>query len=120
MICLGNKQIILSFLRLHPSTAFQILLLTMMVTPFLLRDSVLCWSSLEEIPHVQGQRNPSKRVRGWSGGEEIPHIQGQRRSPSKMVGGANSHLESNPIPTRDAQRAQINFVCTRTQVPLRD
>ena len=34
-----ETEIILSFLRLHPSTAFQTLLLTMMVTPFLLRDS---------------------------------------------------------------------------------
>ena len=42
----------------------------------------------------------------WSDFEEIPHIQGQRRSPSKMVGGAKSCLESNPIPTRVAQRAQ--------------
>ena len=25
MVCLGNKQIILSFLRLHPSIAFQTL-----------------------------------------------------------------------------------------------
>ena len=32
-------QIILSFLRLHPSTSFQTLLLTMRATPFLLRDS---------------------------------------------------------------------------------
>ena len=32
-------EIILLFLRLHPSTAFQTLLLTMMATPFLLRDS---------------------------------------------------------------------------------
>ena len=38
MVCLEN-EIILSFLRLHPSTAFQTLLLTMMATPFLLRDS---------------------------------------------------------------------------------
>ena len=30
MVCLGNEEIILSFLRLHPSTAFQTLLLTMM------------------------------------------------------------------------------------------
>ena len=37
---------------------------------------------------------------------KIFHIQGQRRSPNKMVGGAKSHLESNPIPARDAQRAQ--------------
>ena len=32
-------EIILLFLRLHPSTAFQNLLLTMMATAFLLRDS---------------------------------------------------------------------------------
>ena len=32
-------EIIPSFLRLHPSTAFWNLLLTMMTTPFLLRDS---------------------------------------------------------------------------------
>ena len=36
---LERTEIILSFLRLHPSTAFQTLLLTMMDTPFLLRDS---------------------------------------------------------------------------------
>ena len=34
-----ETKIILSFLRLHLSTAFQTLLLTMMATPFLLRDS---------------------------------------------------------------------------------
>ena len=33
-----DVEIILSFLRLHPSTAFQTLLLTMMAIPFLLRD----------------------------------------------------------------------------------
>ena len=40
IVCLGNEQ--RSFchsLRLHPSTAFQTLLLTMMAIPFLLRDS---------------------------------------------------------------------------------
>ena len=34
------------------------------------------------------------------------HIPGQRRSPSKMVEGTKSHLESNPIPARDVWRAQ--------------
>ena len=34
-----ETEIILSFLRLHPSTAFQTLFLTIMATPFLLRDS---------------------------------------------------------------------------------
>ena len=54
----------------------------------------------------------------WRDFEKIPYIQGQRRSPSRMVGGAKSRLESYPIPTRDAQRAQTNL-CTRTQRPHR-
>ena len=33
-------------------------------------------------------------------------VQGQSRSPHKMVGGVKSCLESNPIPTRNARRAQ--------------
>ena len=41
----------------------------------------------------------------------ILHAQGQRRSPSKMVGGAKSHLESNPFPTRDSQMAK-QTLCT--------
>ena len=41
--------------------------------------------------------------------KKIPHIQGQRRSPTKTVGGAKSHLESNPIPTRDTWRAQTKL-----------
>ena len=52
----------------------------------------------------------------WNSYEEILHVQGQR-SPSKMVGGVKLHLESNPIPARDAQRTQIYLVCTRTQRP---
>ena len=76
-----------------------------------------CWSDFEEIPHIQGQRSPGKMVgtgaaaaRGWSDFEEILHIQVQRRIPRKMVGGAKSHLESNPIPARKAQRPQTNLV----------
>ena len=38
--------------------------------------------------------------------KNIPHVRGQRRSPSKMVGGEKWHLESSPIPARDAWRAQ--------------
>ena len=55
----------------------------------------------------------------WSEFEEIPHIQEQRKSASKMVGLVKSHLESNPIPARDSQRAQTDLVCTRTQRPHR-
>ena len=49
--------------------------------------------------------------------KKTPHVQGQRRNPSKMVGGANLSLESNPIPTREAQRAQTNLVCTGPRDP---
>ena len=52
--------------------------------------------------------------------KKIPHIQGQSRSPSKTVGGAKSHLESNHIPNRDSWRAQTYFVLTRTQRLHRD
>ena len=41
----SRTEIILSFLRLHPSTAFQTLLLAMTATPFLLRDS--CFDCVE-------------------------------------------------------------------------
>ena len=34
-----------------------------------------------------------------------------------MVEGAVSRLESNPIPTRDTQRAQTTLVSTRTRDP---
>ena len=54
-------------------------------------------------------------AQGWSNFEEISHFQGLRRCPSKMVGGVNLCLKSNPIPTRNAQRAQTNLARTRTQ-----
>ena len=48
--------------------------------------------------------------------KKIPHVQGQRRSPSKMVWGAKSRLESNPISTRGAQRAQRK-ACGHQEAP---
>ena len=59
-------------------------------------------------------------ARLWSNFEEISHIQKQRRRPRKMVGEVKSYLESNPIPTRDVQRAQTYLVRTRTQRPHRE
>ena len=74
----------------------------------------------------RNQRSPSSMVgtgaaavQHWSSCEEIHHIQGQRRSPSKTAGGANSHLELNPIPTRDTQRAQTNLVHQDPETPQR-
>ena len=51
--------------------------------------------------------------------KDIPHPR-QRRSLSKMVERAKLNLESDPILTRVAQRAQTSLVCTRTQRPHRD
>ena len=36
------------------------------------------------------------------------YVKGQRKSPNKMVGEAKSHVETNPLPARDTQRAQTN------------
>ena len=77
-----------------------------------------CFSSI--FHEVRGYTHWSSALCNQLHCEEIPHVQGQRRSPSKMVGGVKSHLESNPIPTRDTQRAQTNLVHTRTQRPHRD
>ena len=85
--------------------------------------AVAAWhrSDSEEIPHIQGQRSSSKlvgtgavavAVRCLSDCEEIPLIQEQRTSPSYIVGGTKLHLESNPTPTRNTQRAQTNL-CAR-------
>ena len=82
-----------------------------------------CWSGHEEIrprsekPHKMVGAGAAAAWR-WCNFEEIPHIQGQRRSPSKIVGGANSYLESN-IPARDAQRAQTNLVHQDPETPQR-
>ena len=50
--------------------------------------------------------NNHRQENAGSHPKKIPHVQGQRRSHNKMGGGAKLHLESNPIPTRDAWRAQ--------------
>ena len=43
--------------------------------------------------------------------KKIPHIQGQRRSFNRTEWRVKMHLESNHIPTRDAQRTQT-IPCT--------
>ena len=75
----------------------------------------------------QGSRpSPRKRNAKWLSEEALQiavkrrEAKGKGEAPSKMVGGAKSHLESNPIPARDAWRAQTNPVHTRTQRPHRD
>ena len=61
-------------------------------------------TSWGDTPHPRSEK-PQQDGRHWSG---IPHVQGQRTSPSKTVEDGNPCTESNPIPSRDAQRAQTN------------
>ena len=66
-----GTKIILSFWGLHPSTAIQTLLLTMMATPFLLRDSCLI-------------RNLSSKAFLWQSFYGFPY-------PAALTPGALSH-----------------------------
>ena len=68
-------------------------------------------------------------LHSWSGGcmvlEQLCNTQCPRakEKPQKDGGGCvcvKLSLESNPIPARDAQRAQTYLVCTKTQRPNRD
>ena len=61
---------------------------------------------LQELQNYNSLLNNYRQENVRSHQKKIPHIQGQRRSPSKTVGGAKSHLESNPISARDTQKAQ--------------
>ena len=75
---------------------------------------------LQELQNNNSLLNNHQQENIGSHQKNIPHVQGQRRNPSKMIGGVKSRLESNPICSRDAQRAQTNLVHTRTQRPHRD
>ena len=74
----------------------------------------------QELQNYNSVLNNRQQENVGSHQKKIPHYKGQKRSPSKMVGWAKSCLESNPKPTRDAQKAQKNLVHTRTQRPHRD
>ena len=51
---------------------------------------MLCWSSREEIPHVQGKRNPSKIV-----GIERGHERADRLKPQSQTTGQSDHITTD-------------------------
>ena len=61
---------------------------------------------LWELQNYNSLLNNHRQENDGSHQKKIPHVQGQRRCPNKMIGGAKSCLESNPIPSRDIWRAQ--------------
>ena len=50
--------------------------------------AALCWSSCEEIPHVQGKRNPSKTVCAERG-----HQRADRLKPQSQTTSQSDHME---------------------------
>ena len=75
---------------------------------------------VRELQNYNSLLNNHQQENVGSHQKKIPHVQGHRRSLSKIVGGVKSHLESNPLPARDAWRAQTNLVHTRAQRPHGD
>ena len=64
-------------------------------------------TSPEIIEKLQFAAEQPLTAKCWITPKKIPQVQGQRKSPNKMVGGVKSHLESSPIPARDAWRTQM-------------
>ena len=54
--------------------------------------AVLCWSSREEIPHVQGKRNPSKMV-GFARG----HQKAERLKPQSQKTSQSDHIDHDLV-----------------------
>ena len=54
--------------------------------------AVLCWSSGEEIPHVQGKRNPSKMV-----GTERGHQRADRLKPQSEKTSQSNHMNHSLV-----------------------
>ena len=51
--------------------------------------AAVCWSSCEEIPHVQGERNPNKMV-----GTEIGHQRADRVKPQAQSTNQSDHTDN--------------------------
>ena len=75
-------------------------------------------SSPVRTPKLQLTAEEPLTGEGWIPPKKYAHGQRQRRSLSKMIGGAKLHLESNPIHTRDIQRAQTK-PCVHQETPQR-
>ena len=73
---------------------------------------------MEDVCSSSPARTPKLQENVGSHQKKKLHIQGQRRSTREKVGVVKSHLESNPIPARDAWRAQTK-PCGHQETPHR-
>ena len=49
------------------------------------RTKPFCWSSREEIPHVQGKKNPSKMVGVERGHQRADTLKPYHRKPANLI-----------------------------------
>ena len=54
--------------------------------------AALCWSSHEEIPHIQGKRNPRKMV-----GTERGHRKADRLKPQSKKASQSDHMDHSLV-----------------------
>ena len=108
-----------SLIFLKRSLVFPILLFSSISLHWSLRKVFLSLPPRAEKPHWDSRLWSSRCVAlEWLLGN-IPHPRAKEK-PQQGGWRCETFLESNPIPTRDAQRAQTYLVCTRTQRSHRD
>ena len=54
--------------------------------------AALCWSSSEEIPHIQGKRNPKKMV-----GPERGHQRADKLKPQSQTTSPSDHMDHSLV-----------------------
>ena len=67
--------------------------------------AALCWSSPEEIPHIQGKRNPSKTV-----GIERGHQRADRLKPQSQTTSQSDHMDQSL-----SNSVKLSHACGATQ-----
>ena len=67
---------------------------------------MLCWSSREEIPHIQGKRNPSKTV-----GVARGHQRADTLKPYSQKTSQSNHTRTTPLPNS----MKLSHACRATQ-----
>ena len=118
-------EIILSFLRLHPSTAFWTLLLTMMATPFLLRDSwVSCTEGtaktgntwLQDREGHQGQREAAPRA--WEAALLQTHVTSTHCVHCTCILGNSSFDHTSHINLREDSIQALRWARPKTSLRI--
>ena len=115
--CLFNLPVDFSLLTIDFSYYWHLLLLTSSSTRWQSRRTCT-HLLLRELQNYNSLLNNHPQENVGAHQKRIPHVQGQRISPSNMVGGAKSHLESKSLPARGTQRAQTK-PCAHQETPQR-